>query len=61
MNEEPPNKNPMDDCGDHKEIARWRKKQSLGRTYQRRLDLIERNTLSKIDKNLLDEYLKENN
>ena len=46
--------------GDHKAIASWRKKQSLGRTYQRRSDLIERNTLSNEDKNLLDEYLKEN-
>ena len=45
--------------GDHKAIASWRRKQSLGRTYQRRSDLIERNTLSKEDKNLLDEYLKE--
>ncbi|MCL4112397.1 UNVERIFIED_CONTAM: hypothetical protein GTU68_007235 [Idotea baltica] len=45
--------------GDHKAIANWRRKQSLGRTYQRRSDLIERNTLSKEDKNLLDEYLKE--
>ena len=47
--------------GDHKAIARWRKKQSLGRTYQRRNDLIERNTLSNEDSKLLDEYLKENN
>ena len=47
--------------GDHKAIARWRKKQSLGRTYQRRNDLIERNTLSNEDSNLLDEYLNENN
>ena len=47
--------------GDHKAIARWRKKQSLGRTYQKRNDLIERNTLSNEDSNLLDEYLKENN
>ncbi|MCL4167586.1 UNVERIFIED_CONTAM: hypothetical protein GTU68_060603 [Idotea baltica] len=45
--------------GDHKAIAHWRRKQSLGRTYQRRNDLIERNTLSKEDKTLLDEYLKE--
>ncbi len=47
--------------GDHKAIARWRRKQSLGITYQKRSDLIERNTLSDEDKNLLNEYLKENN
>lgn len=47
--------------GDHKAIARWRRKQSLGRTYQRRGDLIECNTLSDVDKHLLDEYLKDNN
>ena len=47
--------------GDHKAIARWRRQQSLGRTYQRRSDLLERNTLSKADKLLLDEYLKEHN
>ena len=47
--------------GDHKAIERWRRKQSLGRTYQRRRDLIEFETLSITDKQLLDEYLKENN
>ncbi|MGK0271709.1 MAG: tRNA (guanine37-N1)-methyltransferase [Cocleimonas sp.] len=47
--------------GDHKAITRWRRKQSLGRTYQRRDDLIERNTLSVEDSKLLNEYLKENN
>ncbi len=46
--------------GDHKAIARWRRKQSLGVTYQKRSDLIERNTLSVEDKNLLNEYLNEN-
>jgi len=47
--------------GDHKAIARWRRKQSLGRTYRRRSDLIECNTLSNEDTSLLNEYLKENN
>jgi len=47
--------------GDHKAIARWRRKQSLGTTYQKRSDLLERNTLSVEDKSLLNEYLKENN
>ncbi len=48
--------------GDHKAIARWRRKQSIGRTYTRRTDLLteEHNVLSKEDQVLLDEYLKEN-
>jgi len=47
--------------GDHKAITRWRRKESLGRTYHRRSDLIECNTLSDEDTKLLNEYLKENN
>ena len=47
--------------GDHKAIHTWRRKQSLGRTYQRRSDLLDINTLSTEDKKLLNEYLKENN
>ncbi len=48
--------------GDHKAIARWRRKQSIGRTYTRRSDLLfkENIELSKDDQILLDEYLKEN-
>lgn len=48
--------------GNHKAIARWRRKQSIGRTYERRSDLLlnENNALSKEDQILLDEYLKEN-
>jgi len=50
--------------GDHKAIARWRRKQSLGRTFKRRPDLlkIEENdmALSKQDQALLNEYLKDN-
>ena len=47
--------------GDHKAIARWRRKQSIGRTYTRRPDLLtrENSVLSKKDQLLLDEYLKE--
>ncbi|MEE9445883.1 MAG: tRNA (guanosine(37)-N1)-methyltransferase TrmD [Cocleimonas sp.] len=47
--------------GDHKAIARWRRKQSLGRTYQRRSDLLVKDNkpLSKGDQTLLDEYLKD--
>lgn len=44
--------------GDHKAIARWRRKQALGRTYLRRSDLLEDITLSDEDKVLLDEYLR---
>lgn len=47
--------------GNHKAIAAWRRKESLGRTYRRRSDLIDINTLSGDDKKLLNEYLKENN
>ncbi len=48
--------------GNHKEIARWRRKQSIGRTFSRRPDLLrskEHETLSKDDKLLLNEYLRE--
>lgn len=47
--------------GDHKAIARWRRKESLGITYQKRSDLIVFDELSDVDKTLLNEYLKENN
>jgi len=47
--------------GNHQAITRWRRKQSLGRTYQRRIDLLEKDNkpLSKDDQILLDEYLKD--
>jgi len=45
--------------GDHKAIARWRRKQMIGRTNQYRADLLENRTLSDEDKALLDEYLSE--
>jgi tRNA (guanine37-N1)-methyltransferase len=47
--------------GNHQAIVRWRRKQSLGRTYQRRSDLLTENSkpLSKDDQILLDEFLKE--
>ncbi len=53
--------------GNHKAIALWRRKQSLGRTYQRRADLLEMGdsktekikSLSRQDRDLLDEYLKD--
>jgi len=48
--------------GNHKTIARWRRKQAIGRTYVRRSDLLlkRNNALSEDDQILLDEYLKEN-
>lgn len=45
--------------GDHKAIARWRRKQMIGRTNQYRADLLENRTFSDEDKALLDEYLNE--
>jgi len=45
--------------GNHKAIARWRRKQMIGRTNQYRADLLENRTLSDEDKALLDEYLSE--
>lgn len=45
--------------GNHAEIARWRRKQSLGRTWQRRPELIDREALSKADRALLDDFLAE--
>ena len=45
--------------GNHAEIDRWRRKQALGRTRQRRPDLLERRELSNEERRLLDEYLAE--
>jgi len=45
--------------GDHKAIAQWRRKQAIGRTFQRRPDLLKNNALSNDDEKLLDEYLKD--
>jgi tRNA (guanine37-N1)-methyltransferase len=43
--------------GDHGQIARWRKMQSLGRTYEKRPDLITGRMLTDEEKQLLDEYV----
>ena len=43
--------------GDHGKIARWRRREMLGRTYRRRPDLFDRIALSAEDQALLDEYL----
>ena len=45
--------------GDHAEIARWRLKQALGRTHERRPDLVEKMNLTDEQLALLDDYLKE--
>ena len=45
--------------GNHQAIERWRKKESLGRTYLRRPDLIAKLNLSNEQKALLEEYLEE--
>jgi len=45
--------------GDHNAINRWRLKQALGRTFERRPDLIERKELSDNEQNLLQEYQEE--
>ena len=45
--------------GDHAAISAWRQKQSLGRTWQRRQDLLKRLTLTERERHLLDEYIRE--
>lgn len=45
--------------GHHAEIQRWRLKQSLGRTWQRRPDLLATRQLSKEESGLLAEYQQE--
>jgi tRNA (guanine37-N1)-methyltransferase len=45
--------------GDHARIARWRTKQALGRSFERRPDLVAKLDLSDEQKYLLDEYMAE--
>jgi tRNA (guanine37-N1)-methyltransferase len=45
--------------GNHAAIARWRRKQALGRTWIRRPDLVDEKSLSREDRQLLEEYLRE--
>lgn len=47
--------------GNHAVITRWRMKQSLGRTWQRRPDLLERRVLTAEERSLLDEFRREQN
>jgi tRNA (guanine37-N1)-methyltransferase len=42
--------------GDHAAIGRWRLQQSLGRTWQRRPDLLERRGMSGEERSLLEEF-----
>ncbi|MCP5326500.1 MAG: tRNA (guanosine(37)-N1)-methyltransferase TrmD [Oceanospirillaceae bacterium] len=45
--------------GNHEKIRRWRLKQALGRTWQRRPDLLSQRVLSKEEQTLLQEYIRE--
>ena len=45
--------------GNHADIARWRLKQALGRTWLRRPDLLEKRALSPEETKLLEEFRKE--
>lgn len=42
--------------GDHQAIERWRRKQSLGKTWLKRPELLNNLDLSELDKQLLDEF-----
>ncbi len=44
--------------GDHQAIARWRRKQALGRTWLRRPDLLQNCTLTQEDQRLLAEFIQ---
>ncbi|BDX03891.1 tRNA (guanine-N(1)-)-methyltransferase [Marinomonas pontica] len=45
--------------GNHEEIRRWRLKQKLGRTFQRRPDLLQNLELDKEQQLLLEEFIRE--
>jgi tRNA (guanine37-N1)-methyltransferase len=45
--------------GNHRDIERWRRKQSLGKTWLKRPDLLEKLTLNDLDKQLLVEFKRE--
>lgn len=47
--------------GDHARIARWREQQALGRTYERRPDLLRDTDLTREQQALLDEFLRQRN
>jgi tRNA (guanine37-N1)-methyltransferase len=45
--------------GNHEQIRRWRLKQALGRTLERRPDVLEDRTMTSEEQDLLAEYLRE--
>ena len=45
--------------GNHGDIAQWRRKQALGRTWLRRPEILEKKELSDEDQLLLDEFIRE--
>ncbi len=45
--------------GNHQAIARWRLKMALGRTWQRRPDMLKIRSLDETEKTLLDEFIAE--
>ena len=45
--------------GNHQQIQDWRERQSLGRTWQRRPDLLEKMVLDEHQRALLDDYIDE--
>jgi tRNA (guanine37-N1)-methyltransferase len=45
--------------GDHARIAKWRYQQALGRSFERRPDLVEKLELNDEQRKLLDDYLEE--
>jgi tRNA (guanine37-N1)-methyltransferase len=45
--------------GHHAEIMKWRRKQALGRTWQKRPDMLARQPLSREDEKLLEEFKAE--
>ncbi|MCP1622997.1 tRNA (guanine37-N1)-methyltransferase [Pseudomonas nitroreducens] len=47
--------------GNHEHIRRWRLQQSLGRTWERRADLLDCRSLSGEEKKLLEEYIRQRN
>ena len=46
--------------GDHQRVARWRRQQALGRTWQRRPDMLAGRVLSPEDRDLLAEFMERN-
>ena len=47
--------------GNHKKIEQWRLKQSIGRTWQRRPDLLQNRQLSEQEQQLLQTFIQEEN